>query len=143
PCWFAPPTLNSRDHVAPASSDSKSRTPLTAKMTFFSSGETAIEHGPSGRPPAPIAPPVQVAPPSVERKWPSSPQTSTIDEADVVPSCTTTSQTSLAGVPGVGSTKRHVRPESLEIATPQFVPMKTFADAPGWIPMPIADGSLM
>src|SRR5438094_8914889 len=52
------------------------------------------------------------------------------------------SQMSLAGVSGVGSTNRHVRPESFETATPQLVPMKTLPAASGRIPMPIADGSL-
>ncbi|TMK23951.1 MAG: hypothetical protein E6G64_17990 [Actinobacteria bacterium] len=49
----------------------------------------------------------------------------------------------LAGVSGVGSTNRHVAPESVLIATPQSVPTKTLFGAPGWMPMPIADGSLM
>src|SRR5207245_2108904 len=72
-------TLNSRDQVTPASSDSKSRAPTNTKMTFGSSGETAIEHGPPGLPAVPTAPPiVQDRPPSIDRKWPSSPQTSTI-----------------------------------------------------------------
>src|SRR5439155_272464 len=64
-------TLNSKGHVTPPSSDSKMRTPVTPKSTFGSSGETAIEQGPSAVPPAPIGPPVHVAPPSVERKRPS------------------------------------------------------------------------
>jgi len=77
PCAFEA-TLNSVGQVAPPSSDSKTRTPTTAKSTFGSSGDAAIEHGPPGVPPAPTGPPTQVRPPSVERKCPSSPQTSTI-----------------------------------------------------------------
>src|SRR4029077_5139668 len=115
-------TLNSIGQVTPPSSDSKMRTPVTPKSTFGSSGETAIEQGPSGVPPAPIGPPVHVVPPSIERKCPSSPQTSTIPGA---PACTTMPQMSLAGVSGVGSTHRQVTPESLLIATPQSVPTKT------------------
>src|SRR5688572_28895157 len=57
------------------------------------------------------------------------------------PACTTTSHTSVAGVAGVGSTKVHVAPESVLIATPQFVPANTSLGASGRIAMPNADGS--
>src|SRR5436190_9154809 len=57
------------------------------------------------------------------------------------PDCTTTSQTLLGGVAGVGSTNVHVAPLSVLIATPQFVPMNTLFGASGRIPMPKAAGS--
>ena len=88
--------------------------------TYVSSGEAAIEQRPPG---SAAAPPVQFVPPSVERKWPSSPQTSTVP-----PDWTTTSQTlpafpAPAGVVNrFGSTYAQVTPESVLIATPQFVP---------------------
>src|SRR5258706_3510757 len=62
PC-AAPATLNSRDQEAPASSDSKNWSPAVRKITFGSSGDAAIEHGPPGRPAAVSAAVVQVAPP--------------------------------------------------------------------------------
>src|SRR6185295_12588632 len=63
-------TLNSRAHVAPASSDSKNWSPATRKITFGSSGDAAIEHGPPGRPAEVSAAAGQFAPPSVERNTP-------------------------------------------------------------------------
>jgi hypothetical protein len=86
----------------------------TRKRTYDSSGDAVIEQ----RPPGIVAePPVQLAPPSTVRRWPSSPQTSTMP-----PAWTLTSQTFEAADAGVGSTNVQVAPESVEIATPQFVP---------------------
>src|SRR6185503_17772440 len=106
----------------------------TRKITFDSSGDAAIEHGPPGRPAEVSAAAVQFAPPSVERNTPSSPQTSTMPWPVGPPPCTTTSQMSPAVSPGVGSTNVHVTPESVLTATPQFVPMKTLFAASGRMP---------
>ena len=103
------------------------------KTTYDSSGDAAIEQRPPG-----IAPPaVQLTPPSVERKCPSSPQTSTIP-----PVCATTSHTSVAAVAGVGSTNVQVAPPSVVRATPQLVPTNAVSGASGWMLMPNAAGSL-
>src|ERR671923_2384666 len=96
-----------------------------------------MEQIPPGIPP----PPVQFAPPSVERRCPSSPQMSTIPWPVGPPGCTTTSHTSPAAVAGVGSTKVHVAPELVLIATPQFVPTNTLFAASGRMPIPNAEGS--
>ena len=108
----------------------------TTKRTYDSSGETEIEQRPSGMP-APESG-VQVVPLSVERRWPSSPQASIVP-----PLCAMTSQTSLAVVPGVGSTNVQVAPESVLLAIPQFVPTKTLFAASGRTEMPNADGSVL
>jgi len=108
----------------------------TTKSTYDSSGETAIEQRPSGMP-APESG-VQVVPLSVDRRWPSSPQASIVP-----PLCATTSQTSVAVVPGVGSMYVHVAPESVLLATPQFVPTKTLFAASGRIEIPKDDGSVL
>ena len=103
------------------------------KTTYDSSGDTAIEQRPPG-----IAPPaVQLTPLSVERKCPSSPQTSTIP-----PVCATTSHTSVAAVPGVGSTNVQVAPPSVVRATPQLVPTNAVSGVSGRMLMPNAAGSL-
>ena len=54
-----------------------------------------------------------------------------------------TSQTSLAVVPGVGSTNVQVAPESVLLAIPQFVPTNTLFAASGRTEMPNADGSVL
>src|SRR3954452_16224902 len=131
------PLLPRLVQFAPASSDSyRLVSAATTKRTYDSSGEAAIEHWPSGMP-APAST-VHVVPLSVERRWPSSPQASTVP-----PLWATTSQTSLAEVAGVGSTNVHVAPESVLLATPQSVPTKTLFAASGRIEMPNANGSVV
>ena len=87
-------------------------------------------------------PACQLAPLSIDRQCPSSPQMSTMP-----PGCATTSHT-FAALPApagtvvfLGSMNVQVAPESVLRATPQLVPMKTLAVASGRTEMPKAEGS--
>src|SRR6185295_12964418 len=82
-------------------------------------------------------PAVQVTPPLIERRWPSSPQTSTSPFP-----CATTSQTFVASVSGVGSTNVQVAPPLVLRASPHDVPTNTFCELSGSIAMPNAENSV-